>query len=87
MSTPIEEEHEPLLNNTTTNPPSNDHRHVFFGQPHHYEDTIEVCCIICQNATTRLLCYTKGHVTLSSMIQQHNADSRYLLLLWMMRIE
>lgn len=45
MSTPIEEESEPLLNHTTANPPSNDHRHVFFGQPHHYEDVMEVCCI------------------------------------------
>ncbi|KAI7874212.1 cora-domain-containing protein [Lichtheimia hyalospora FSU 10163] len=41
MSTPIQEEHEPLLNNTETLASPNDQRHVFFGQPYHYEDTLE----------------------------------------------
>lgn len=50
MSTPIEEENEPLLHNTATLPSPSEHRHVFFGQPHHYEESMEVC-IVCQNAS------------------------------------
>ena len=48
MSTPIQEEQEPLLNNAETLASPNDQRHVFFGQPYHYEDTLEVVCVQCQ---------------------------------------